>query len=241
MGLKESGLRGSLRNVSVGIDAIPDSAVWQVVAEDFGDSWSDQVGDADLDVDGLSESTMDGADSIFGDGNSDNAVEQSIGDVPIIEQNDTWAALVTIQTTDDGWIFGSSDAGDTEFWFRVLSGGGFQVTVSDDSGDSIRYESETVVADGEPHAIVVNKPSNSELEIWIDDMNDEDEEGVETLDQEFDPNDYTRQFPLTFFARDNGDGPEGHIEADIGCFEFADETYSEAERIDFVDRRPEVN
>ena len=33
MGLKEPGLRGSLRNVSVGIDAIPDSEVW--------DDWAD--------------------------------------------------------------------------------------------------------------------------------------------------------------------------------------------------------
>ena len=31
MGLKESGLRGSLRNVSVGIDAIPDSVVYQSI------------------------------------------------------------------------------------------------------------------------------------------------------------------------------------------------------------------
>ena len=36
MGLKESGLRGSLRNVSVGIDAIPDSDVY--LHDDFGDN-----------------------------------------------------------------------------------------------------------------------------------------------------------------------------------------------------------
>ena len=42
MGLKESGLRGSLRNVSVGIDAIPDPEDWQsydigVFPEDYTD------------------------------------------------------------------------------------------------------------------------------------------------------------------------------------------------------------
>ena len=36
MGLKESGLRGSLRNVSVGIDAIPDSDVY--LHDDWGDN-----------------------------------------------------------------------------------------------------------------------------------------------------------------------------------------------------------
>ena len=36
MGLKESGLRGSLRNVSVGIDAIPDSDIY--LQDDWGDN-----------------------------------------------------------------------------------------------------------------------------------------------------------------------------------------------------------
>ena len=51
MGLKESGLRGSLRNVSVGIDAIPDSAIAQYDAtqESFNDgdsvsTFADQIG-----------------------------------------------------------------------------------------------------------------------------------------------------------------------------------------------------
>ena len=54
MGLKESGLRGSLRNVSVGIDAIPDSAVAHYDAsrdtQTTGSisSIDDQVGDFDL-------------------------------------------------------------------------------------------------------------------------------------------------------------------------------------------------
>ena len=37
MGLKESGLRGSLRNVSVGIDAIPDTSVSRPDDEDVGE------------------------------------------------------------------------------------------------------------------------------------------------------------------------------------------------------------
>ena len=53
MGLKESGLRGSLRNVSVGIDAIPDTVVEQFDARSaFGtsdegttvDSWEGETG-----------------------------------------------------------------------------------------------------------------------------------------------------------------------------------------------------
>ena len=43
MGLKESGLRGSLRNVSVGIDAIPDSEVTRP-ADDVSFDTSDKYG-----------------------------------------------------------------------------------------------------------------------------------------------------------------------------------------------------
>ena len=51
MGLKESGLRGSLRNVSVGIDAIPDSTFDQTLHQWYFDegenqSFADAVGDA---------------------------------------------------------------------------------------------------------------------------------------------------------------------------------------------------
>ena len=44
MGLKESGLRGSLRNVSVGIDAIPDSSVERGSDNDTSGPRDDQVG-----------------------------------------------------------------------------------------------------------------------------------------------------------------------------------------------------
>ena len=52
MGLKESGLRGSLRNVSVGIDAIPDTAVahYDATAENTGSltTITDQIGSFNL-------------------------------------------------------------------------------------------------------------------------------------------------------------------------------------------------
>ena len=67
MGLKESGLRGSLRNVSVGIDAIPDSAIAQYpIEETGGDTFSDTLGDlADFTV---SSNDKFVSDSEFQDG-----------------------------------------------------------------------------------------------------------------------------------------------------------------------------
>ena len=51
MGLKESGLRGSLRNVSVGIDAIPDSVVDDFERDDPLDDWSQETDVWDVETD----------------------------------------------------------------------------------------------------------------------------------------------------------------------------------------------
>ena len=75
MGLKDSGLRGSLRNVSVGIDAIPDSAIHHYITGDFTESnWPDDIGNIDIDdIDsGISfnSTAFDGSGGVSGDGNS---------------------------------------------------------------------------------------------------------------------------------------------------------------------------
>jgi len=53
MGFKEAGLRGSLRNVSVGASVIPDSVVYDFDADSLGESnpgpWSDVRGDGQVD------------------------------------------------------------------------------------------------------------------------------------------------------------------------------------------------
>ena len=78
MGLKESGLRGSLRNVSVGIDAIPDSAQHRYFASEVpeGDgetveSWDDLIGSVDLQSVGnptISSNAVNDVDAINLDG-----------------------------------------------------------------------------------------------------------------------------------------------------------------------------
>ena len=67
MGLKESGLRGSLRNVSVIIDAIPDSQgehQWDTV-EGSGSLVEDVIGDLDADFTGLSWVEGEGTNDVY--------------------------------------------------------------------------------------------------------------------------------------------------------------------------------
>ena len=81
MGLKEPGLRGSLRNVSVGIDAIPDSvgnrfnAPEQLQTQgETVDPWDDLVGSANLTAIGsptLNEGAVNNVDAIDLDGTDD--------------------------------------------------------------------------------------------------------------------------------------------------------------------------
>ena len=51
MGLKESGLRGSLRNVSVGIDAIPDDLTDRWIADEGDGEWlANDIGSIEIDL-----------------------------------------------------------------------------------------------------------------------------------------------------------------------------------------------
>ena len=105
MGLKESGLRGSLRNVSVGIDAIPDSAIAQYDAtqESYADGESfstitDQIGGADM-TGGSGEFTSSG---IGGNASYDlqgfSDLFSAGGDLII---QDSYTVLAVIDLVDD--------------------------------------------------------------------------------------------------------------------------------------------
>jgi hypothetical protein len=79
MGLKQGGLRGSLRNVSVGANVIPDSVVIQYYGDTWGQGDSTWVDDAtddgsqDMQITGDPQASTlsDGADSILADGSGD--------------------------------------------------------------------------------------------------------------------------------------------------------------------------
>ena len=84
MGLKESGLRGSLRNVSVGIDAIPDSVVnhWPH-DEGTGTTLNDNEGTVDGTISGATWTALEdavGGQYLEYDGDENNT---SLGDDPV--------------------------------------------------------------------------------------------------------------------------------------------------------------
>ena len=184
MGLKESGLRGSFRNVSVGIDAIPDTVVAQYDPVTFstGDSiWSDDVGDNDATLEGdLQESIFsDGSESIEGDGVDDAG--QANWSVNGAELN-SWSFEYEIQYshTNREIPFGTVQSNSQGFWFEVNKdedfnddNGNLRITLQDQNADGrIRFAPSTnpSLNDGNKHivSIVFNDASNNDYQLFID-------------------------------------------------------------------------
>ena len=116
MGLKESGLRGSLRNVSVGIDAIPDSVVsrWQFNDDSDTSIAIDSEGANDGDITGATYTTnaIEGSHALeYTDGTDEVSLgnitdsEDAIGTIGCWVNADSFSADDIIFETN-GYRFG---------------------------------------------------------------------------------------------------------------------------------------
>ena len=133
MGLKESGLRGSLRNVSVGIDAIPDSDIYQYDASDKTDvdPWVADVGDDALAVGAPTVITDEIGDKnvVDYDGVDDAHETQHTSDN---SQDQTYYLVVNVKEDPGGdflSIFGAQ-SDDNRHWIAAQDSG-FTVGVGD--------------------------------------------------------------------------------------------------------------
>ena len=145
MGLKESGLRGSLRNVSVGIDAIPDSGDYQwYVDEAEGTTINPEIGDVTWSIEGgswESESgavgdyyvSLDSADEVVMDSDVTLSNQLTIfgwmrGQFDFSDEfNET--ILQNLDFADDGWAMASEGDGVPELGFSNQESGSSSATV----------------------------------------------------------------------------------------------------------------
>ena len=238
MGLKESGLRGSLRNVSVGIGAIPDSAVYYWLGESFADPWPDDVQELDMSVTGLSSTTVNGLDAVAGDGTDDHGLAD-IRDYAADWDGES-AIEVAFETEDDERdILGFAEDGNQSH--RVVMGiGGSTLTngdnsgaiafaLGDASGNRVFFYGDSVINDGDLHSVVLNKTGNSwtggDFEVLVDDQE-------ETLSQHIADDDLTNipdNWPedMGFWGSNREGSINDIIEADVVGFGFHDETLEE--------------
>lgn len=134
MGLKEAGLRGSLRNVSVGAGATPDSGVarWPI-DEGSGTTFADAVGTADGEWFGgvwVDDSTYIGDHGYSLDGSDD------YGDTGATMPADSLTLLATVDFSSDKttieYIHGTQDGGNA---------GGRMLRFHDSGTNRIQFES----------------------------------------------------------------------------------------------------
>ena len=127
MGLKESGLRGSLRNVSVGIDAIPDSVTDHWTSSGSGDYMINGVGDVDIDITHQGNASWDSDDDFDSYVQFDGDSDLALGDGELTNVNSNHISAGVWAKTDDAsdqqgimgvrTTSGSTNEGwDIQFW-----------------------------------------------------------------------------------------------------------------------------
>jgi hypothetical protein len=227
------------------VDTIPNSVIYQYVAENFASPWPDEQGAADMTVNGLSASTFsNGEDSVAGDGVDDEGFADGPQNIP---SNETFGVAFT--TAFDGT--------DVTHWMGVRDGTStFQIRetdfspgdlghiffgVKDDAGTREEVYTDSRYDDGNVHLVVWNKTGNnvSDFDIYIDDMTTPVSTSVEESTG-FDHTAYSINRDAAFWAFNDDGNIRNYKPHDIGLFEFNTSPYSEQERKGIKTRRPEV-
>ena len=229
MGLKEPGLRGSLRNVSVGIDAIPDSAIahYKLAEEDNGDvTIIDELDNHNGTNQGTTSVESD--DYVGGRARNGNGTDEYIELTGWGDFGSTltggWAILFTLETEDrdiitrvdnsgnQRWDIGTND----NFGSRA---GHLRVAIGDDNNDRAAIDTDIAVDDGMRRRIAINAPGTnpSNWEVWVATNSDPEPSKVGTnvvIDEGISSTvDFDRPVPL--FARNNSGSIENHINATL--------------------------
>jgi len=222
--------------------AIPDSVEYQYVAGNFASPWADEVGGADMTVNGISASTFsNGEESVAGDGSNDFGIAdgpESIG------SNQSFTLAFTNQFSSVSSLesaFGAFD-GAAELNVRTNNDtANFQLQLSDSNANILRVSSDNTFGDGTPHAVVFTKTGDtaSDISLYVDDMANEEPLIIE-VDDAFDHTNFNLTTNMAFFARNNQGSIGLYGNRDCGVFEFASAAYTQTQRENFVSRRPEV-
>ena len=246
MGLKESGLRGSLRSVSTGVTDIPDSEADQKLAhrwvlDDVNGTVEDRAGSADGANNGVTSVSGDFAGGSAGDGDgTDDHINAGVIDPSDYIQ--TSATAFSIKTTDGSskWIYGVlnsdrrrywdcglgvSDASEGELWFRWRDSNERRLRM---------YTDGTTLDDGSPHRVVINADglsSPSDVSCYID----QNEVPLTVQDDET-PLDSWNSFDrdFVFYARNPFGSIDDHIDAIIDDFCIFDDSLTDTEAESYI-------
>ena len=202
MGLKEPGLRGSLRNVSVGIGAPPDSVVSQY------DPREESTGSLSSITDQLGFAELTGSCSVIDDGiNSNRSFRfdgtEFVDHTTTYSSNQKYAVVYALQQQEppDSNAFYCDGGNDLEYSLQDNDDTEYRMRRRDDGSHLV--DSSGVTVDQEPHVFVLEAFETGRVRVERD--------GTDIIDDEDgEINDLTG---LTIGSRFDGNTP---IEADLG-------------------------
>jgi hypothetical protein len=217
----------------------------QYLGKNFTTStWPDSIGNADMSINGVSASTLNGdraasSDGVddFGlaDGPQQTITQNTYGIAFVVNSSDTTDLTNFMATNGSGGAFNLSDSD-----FDDGSNGELKLKMDDNNGNDIDVESTQVICDGNTHLICVNKrgDSGSQIEFYIDDMQNAATTTVHNNDPGFDSQNKNIGADMGFFCV-NSQGNQGNFKAlDMPFIEFKESPYSSTERQNLKQRVP---
>jgi hypothetical protein len=233
----------------------PDSVVHQYRGENFRtDEWIDTAPSgpqADMSINGVSASTLNGARAASSDGVDDFGKTSTPGPESLPGQSDSFGVALVVRSSDkvdNTAFFGVSDSGGR---FELLDFNPFDnslgelfFVIQDQNSNNLIVETDitTDVVDGDTHLICINKPNNdaSQIDIFVDNMKTP-QPATTIRNQAFKENDYTTSSDMGFFASNDissRGGITGEKDISMSFIEFSEEPYSKQDRLDLKQRAP---
>jgi hypothetical protein len=223
----------------------PSSVAHQYTGDNFTTStWPDNIGNADMSINGVSASTLNGDRAASSDG-VDDFGETPTGTVETLASKKNFAVAFVfsgLSFTFAKSFFGLSNS--FEPAFNIRSGGfgtagSVEFTVADNGNNLLAKSTQNTFDNGTAHLVVINKSGNnvSDISIYIDDMKNK---ALDTAhrNENFDNTNITFSREMTFFARDNSGSTTDFIDINYPFIEFNEETYSQQDRLNLKQRAP---
>jgi hypothetical protein len=225
---------------------VPNSVVHQYRGENFtASTWTDSIGNADLTVSGPVSGTL-GANNdpaVTSDGVDDFAKTQTGGTGPeSLPANKTWGCAFVFRSTDttDVTVWMGVESTQSNFTisdqdFFDSSNGEIQVRVNDGSSELIE-QTQKNLCDGVTRAIVINKTSNTNIDIYSNRSGFSSPIQSSTEEnQGFDHTQYAITEDMGFFSRQSGRADRFKA-VTFSHMEFNESPYTESERNEFETR-----
>ena len=233
MGLKESGLRGSLRSLSTGVTDIPDSVVQQFTGENFADPWPDDAGLNDMAVSGLTATTLsDGADAVAGDGDTDHGTAT----LPISGSDlQSFAFEVALEFTNNtAEVVAVINDGSSRQIIRVSPvDGNIVFDLRDDNETRFQFEADNnpEIDDGVRHDILFSiiDSTENDARMWIDGG----EVSVNVTTSEGPDNFRGWDYDMGYYARNDQGAIRNYWEGSIGIARWHGKAITEPTTVNY--------